>query len=304
MASRCFVRYAMNISRISVKDYGREASCSKYPRLAWKRSTSHEIHTSTIKFAAAAKPKQQKVKRKEVKKLKNPVDDVYLQDLYEPTVYQLEAAVSTLRRYMELDLADNSSPVVLNLSLHLAPKGRGKFQSFWHIEEPVHNFTHTNKVCVFTEDADEIKTCIENGAFLTGGHDAIQKLIFAKEICDAYVSTQEFKKTVLDKNVELVKIMGKLAPSKKKGLTVDVVSEMMRLRDGLLIHNQSPENTKCCVVVGLIEQPVDHIVDNIVQTMNVVRTEQNPKHPPIIKEASVLCCEEALFFDVGNEEDD
>lgn len=247
---------------------------------------------------------KQKIKKKEVKRLKKPVDDVYLQDLYEPATYELNEAVSTLKRYMELDLAEDTSLVYLNLNLHLAPKGRGKHQSFWRIADSIHKFPHINRVCVFTDNADEIKLCNEYGAFLAGGHDIIQRLIFGREICDAFVSTPEYKKSILDKNVDLVKLMGKLAPSKKRGLNADIVGEMTKLRDGVLIHNQHPDNHKSQVIVGLINQSAEHLQDNINQVLEIVRSEQNPKHPPIVKEAVVSCCEESISFNVGNDDDD
>lgn len=265
------------------------------------RCVLRQFQTSSSCQVAVAK---QKSKKKEVKRMKRPVDDVYLEDLYEPVTYELNEAVPTLKRYMELDLADNTSVINLNLNLHLAPKGKGKHQSFWQIADPIHKFTHINKVCVFTDNAEEIKLCNEYGAFLAGGHDIIQRLIFGREICDAFVSTPEFKKTVLDKNVELVKLMGKLAPSKTRGLNADVVSELTKLREGMLIHNQRAENHKSSIVVGQINQSADHIKDNINQVLESVRKEQNPKHPPIVKEAAVSCCEESLSFGVGNDDDD
>ena len=97
--------------------------------------------------------------------------------------------------------------------------------------------------------------------------------------------------------------MGKLAPTKTHGIASDVIAELLRLRDGMIVHNQTSDNWHSRVVVGLIEQPANHLTENILQAIALVRQNQNPKHPPIVKAAEIVCCEEAIPVDVSIDDD-
>nr|XP_039247510.1 39S ribosomal protein L1, mitochondrial-like [Styela clava] len=242
---------------------------------------------------------KRKAPTKEVNKLlKTPVDDVYLADLYEPKFYDILEAITTLKRYTELDFSDPDSIVKLNMQLHPAPMKKGRHQQIFSVVELPNEFEYDNKICVFTENVDIITEALQEGASRAGGDDIIQEISFGNLKFDAFVTTLEFHKSKLFGNKEATKAIGKLMPKRHSGITEDIIGKLQEFKTGTIITNLSKSENESSVVVGRINQSAEELTENFEFVMELIRGNQNPKHPPIIKNAQLNCCEEHLPLNI------
>lgn len=80
----------------------------------------------------------------------------------------------------------------------------------------------------------------------------LSKIMFNIIDCDVYLSTPEFFKQKILGNLELTKKLGKLAPRKSRGVTSEIVKEILENKDRTLLSSTRKEGSECKVVVGQV----------------------------------------------------
>ncbi|ROL55422.1 39S ribosomal protein L1, mitochondrial [Anabarilius grahami] len=154
-----------------------------------------------VRSYAATKPKEkkeEKVQEKVVKEKKKvddkdrhkpygltawaPVDDVYLVRYYPKPVYETPVAIEMLKSFQKLDFSLENQPVYINLRLDMKLEKKKKvdpFVSTMHLPHPFRS--DNNRIVVFTENPDQARIAMENGATVAGGAELIDKLDMPKE---------------------------------------------------------------------------------------------------------------------------
>ncbi|KAG5841128.1 39S ribosomal protein L1, mitochondrial [Anguilla anguilla] len=269
-------------------------------------------HLPTRNFAAAAKPakKEKKDEKTTVEKREriidntnrhkpygytawSPTDDVYITKFYPKPVYDPGTAVDMLKSFQRIDLTSPKQPVYIDLKLDMKLEKKKKVDPFVSTVHLPHPFkTEMNKVLVFTEDPDQAKLAVENGAAFAGGEELIPKILDEEIVADFYLSVPGF----INKLNPLKNKLRKKFPKSKRGLVgVDILKMLQLFKTG---HEYLVERD-CYVVtkIATLDMPKEHILSNLQTVIEDVCTHRPASFGPFIQKAIISSAtSEALEF--------
>ncbi|XP_035180175.1 39S ribosomal protein L1, mitochondrial [Oxyura jamaicensis] len=222
-------------------------------------------------YAAAAKNAKrgsQKAKQEETKKKKGiirrplmskPVDDVYLTWLYKRPSYNVEEAVSMLKKFQELDFTHPKQYVYINVFLDMALQKKKKVDPFASTVLLPYRFTdEVNKVLVFTENEQEAEIARENGAAVVGGVELIKWILEDEIQVDSYVAVP----AIMPKLIPLRgKLRRKYPSTKRNSLGHDIPKMLQLFREGLeyTVEDERVIKTR----IARLDMPTEQIVANL-----------------------------------------
>ncbi|XP_008110343.1 large ribosomal subunit protein uL1m isoform X2 [Anolis carolinensis] len=203
---------------------------------------------------------KQKKKRLSFPLLKEPTDDVYLTWCYERPVYDAEVAVDMLKKFQQLDFTSPNQPVHADITLDLAMDKKKTVEPFVNTVLLPYRFTEEiNKVLVFTDKAEDVKTARENGAAFVGGAELIKPIFDGEIQADYYVSVP----TIASKILPLRATLKKKFPRTKNGSISYDVAEMVGFfklcHEYSLLENDDFIHT----TIATLDMPNEQIVANL-----------------------------------------
>ncbi|KAI3372109.1 hypothetical protein L3Q82_006962 [Scortum barcoo] len=222
-----------------------------------------------------------------------PVDDVYIMRYYPRTIHDVNDAIDMLKKYQKLDFTPPEQPVYIDLMLNMKLEKKKKVDPFVSMVHLPHPFkTEMNKVLVFTEDANQAKVALENGAVLAGGAELIQPILDDEISADFYVSVPD----ILPKLVQLKNKLRKKFPKSKRGSVGKHIPKMLDLfKTGHEIMVESD-----CFVrtqIGTLNMPKEHILKNLQTVLTDVCSHRPANMGPFIERAIIASqTSEALWF--------
>uniref|UniRef100_A0A8C4EPS5 Large ribosomal subunit protein uL1m n=1 Tax=Dicentrarchus labrax TaxID=13489 RepID=A0A8C4EPS5_DICLA len=188
-----------------------------------------------------------------------PVDDVYIRTYYPMTIYDAAEAIDMLKNFQVLDFTPLKQPVYIDLRLNMELEKKRKVDPFVSTVHLPHPFkTEINKVLVFTEDANQAKAALENGAVLAGGAELIQPILDDEISADFYVAVPD----ILPKILPLKNKLRKKFPKSKRGSVSTNISELLEFFKAS--HEYNVENN--CYVktqIAMLDMPTEHIFANL-----------------------------------------
>ncbi|XP_029456277.1 39S ribosomal protein L1, mitochondrial isoform X2 [Rhinatrema bivittatum] len=157
---------------------------------------------------------------------REPVDDVYMVQYYAKPIYEIETAIDRLKQFQQLDFTDPSQLVYTELRLDMTLEKKKKvdpFVSTLHL--PYLFIAETNKVLVFTENADEAEIAENNGAAFVGGAELVEKILDEEIQADFYIAVPQ----ILPKLTPLKDKLRKKFPKTKRGSVGSDIAKMLEL---------------------------------------------------------------------------
>ncbi|XP_030635065.1 large ribosomal subunit protein uL1m [Chanos chanos] len=254
-------------------------------------------------YAAAAKPswkerkekKEEKTKEKVVKEKRviddtgrhkpygltawEPVDDVYLVRFYPRVVYEADVAIDMLKNFQKLDYTPPDQPVFIELRLDMKLEKKKKvdpFVSTVHLPYPFK--TEMNKVLVFTENPDQVKLALENGAAFAGGPELVEKILEDEIAADFYVAVPD----IISKLLPLKNKLRKKFPKSKRGsvgVNIPKMLDLFKTGHEYLVERDTYVSTQ----VGTLDMPKEHILSNIQTIVRDVTSHKPANLGPMIE---------------------
>ncbi|XP_028313475.1 large ribosomal subunit protein uL1m [Gouania willdenowi] len=222
-----------------------------------------------------------------------PVDDVYVSRHYPRTIYGPQEAINILKKFQILDFTPHDQPVYVNLKLDMALEKKKKVDSFVSVLHLPHPFnTDVNKVLVFTEDANQAKVALENGATLAGGVELIQPILDDEISADFYISVPD----ILPKLVLLKNKLRKKFPKSKRGsvgINLPRMLEVFKTGHEYMVENECYVQTQ----IATLNMPSEQIFANLQMFVVDVCSHKPVKMGPFIERAIITSqTSEALWF--------
>ncbi|XP_035513963.1 39S ribosomal protein L1, mitochondrial [Morone saxatilis] len=222
-----------------------------------------------------------------------PVDDVYVRTYYPMTIYDAAEAIDMLKNFQVLDFTPRKQPVYIDLRLNMELEKKRKVDPFVSTVHLPHPFkTEINKVLVFTEDANQAKAALENGAVLAGGAELIQPILDDEISADFYVAVPD----ILPKLVPLKNKLRKKFPKSKRGSVSINIPELLEFFKAS--HEYQVEND--CFVrtqIAMLDMPKEHIFANLKAVLMNVCSHRPANMGPFIERAIIAShTSEALWF--------
>nr|XP_020450784.1 39S ribosomal protein L1, mitochondrial [Monopterus albus] len=222
-----------------------------------------------------------------------PVDDVYIVRHYPQAIYDAADAIDMLKRFQALDFTSHNQPVYIDLKLDMKLEKKKKVDPFVSIIQLPHRFKiETNKVLVFTEDANQAKVAQENGAAFTGGAELIEQILDDKISADFYVTVPE----MLPKLIPLKNKLRKKFPKSKRGsVSINIPSLLERFKTGheYLVENDCYVRTQ----IATLDMPKEHIFANLQAVLTDVCSYKPADAGPFIERAIIAShTSEAVWF--------
>jgi len=200
-----------------------------------------------------------------------PVDDVYIISDYKQPELDLFSSISKVKRFAELDFADENSIINLKLGFkNLSVGGKKKKKKaagsprFLETTQVPNAFDEKTKVAVFTDQEAVEEEAIKNGAFVAGGLLLIRQVLNGVVECDSYICTESYSRIVSD-HKELKMKLGHHLPSRSWGVYGDdeLMEKLGELTSGVQIDNFTGDGKSCLVKIGRINQSDDDIAANV-----------------------------------------
>ncbi|KAA0717276.1 39S ribosomal protein L1, mitochondrial [Triplophysa tibetana] len=258
-------------------------------------------------YAAAAKPAQKEKKEKkeetgqekvvkEKRKIDDrdrhkpygltawaPLDDVYFVRYYPKPVYEMPVAIEMLKNFQKLDFTPENQPVYINLCLDMKLEKKKKVEPFVSTMYLPHPFkTDNNKVVVFTENPDQARIAMENGATVAGGAELVEKILADEITADFYLAEPD----IVQKLLPLKNKLRKKFPKSKRGSVGMNIPKMLALfRTG---HEYIVEDVCVNTQIATLDMPKDIIVENIQAVCKDVASHKPTELGPFIVQA-VIC---------------
>ncbi|KAM9394352.1 large ribosomal subunit protein uL1m [Pholidichthys leucotaenia] len=222
-----------------------------------------------------------------------PVDDVYVVRYYPRVVYGAEEAIHMLKEFQKLDFTPLNQPVYVDLKLDMTLEKKKRVNPFVSIVQLPHRFrTEMNKVLVFTEDADEARVALENGAALAGGAELIQPILDDEISADFYVAVPN----ILPKLVPLKNKLRKKFPKSKRGsvgINISKMLELFKTGHEYLVEKECYIQTQ----IATLDMPSEHIFANLQTILIDVCSRRPADMGPFIERAIVSSqTSEAMWF--------
>ncbi|KAJ8285335.1 hypothetical protein GJAV_G00025660 [Gymnothorax javanicus] len=224
-----------------------------------------------------------------------PVDDVYITKHYPKPVYEPGTAVDMLKSFQEIELTSPTQGIFLNLKLDMKLEKKKKVDPFVSTVHLPHPFKkEINKVLVFTENPDEAKLAMENGAAFVGGEELIQQILEEEIQADFYVSVPEL---VSKLNPLKNKLRKKFPKSKRGSVGVNILKMLELFKTG---HEYKVQRD-CYVLtkIATMDMPKEHIMANLRSIIEDVCSRKPASFGPFVERAIISSeTSEALQFHV------
>ncbi|XP_068166982.1 large ribosomal subunit protein uL1m [Antennarius striatus] len=213
-----------------------------------------------------------------------PVDDVYVLRYYPRAIYDAGEAIDMLKGFQVLDFTAPDQPVYMDLRLDMKlEKKKKKVESFTSSLHLPHPFTtEMNKVLVFTQDADQAKFALENGAAFAGGEDLIQEVFYDNISADYYVAVPD----ILPKLMPLKNKLRKQFPRRSTGSVNDHILQMLDLFKtchSIMVENDCYVRTQ----IAVLNMPKEHILANMKTVLADVCSHRPANLGPFIERAII-----------------
>ncbi|XP_065123287.2 large ribosomal subunit protein uL1m [Paramisgurnus dabryanus] len=276
---------------------------SQYFSVSCSTLTSHR-HLPVRSYAAAARQVQKEKKEettqekvvKEKRKIDDkdrhkpygltawaPLDDVYLVRYYPKPVYDTPVAIEMLKGFQKLDFTPENQPVYINLRLDMKLEKKRKvdpFVSTMHLPHPFKS--DINKVVVFTENPDQARIAMENGATVAGGVELVEKILADEITADFYLAEPD----IIQKLLPLKNKLRKKFPKSKRGSVGVNIPKMLALfKAG---HEYIVEDTYVNTQVATLDMSTDFILENIKAICKDVASHKPAEFGTFIERA-VMC---------------
>uniref|UniRef100_A0A672MKK8 Large ribosomal subunit protein uL1m n=1 Tax=Sinocyclocheilus grahami TaxID=75366 RepID=A0A672MKK8_SINGR len=268
--SRNFLRVLPRCQRLFFTCRAPSVSCSS---LTAHRQQSVRSYAA----AAAAKQKEKKEETVEEKVVKEkqkvddknrhkpygltawaPVDDVYMVRYYPKPVYETSVSIEMLKNFQKLDFSPENQPVYTNLRLDMKLEKKKKVDPFVSIIHLPHPFkSDINTIVVFTENPDQARIAMENGAAVAGGAELVEKILADEITADFYLAEPD----IVQKLLPLKNKLRKKFPKSKRGSVGMNIPKMLALfKSG---HEYMVEDIYVNTQVATLDMPKEYILENI-----------------------------------------
>uniref|UniRef100_A0A3P8W351 Mitochondrial ribosomal protein L1 n=1 Tax=Cynoglossus semilaevis TaxID=244447 RepID=A0A3P8W351_CYNSE len=241
-----------------------------------------------VRTVAAVKTRAKKVSKeeaeKEIKKEK-VINETKRHKPYD--------AIELLKKFQKLDFTSHSQPVYVNLKLDMKLEKKRKVDAFVAtLQLPFPFKTDLNKILVFTEDPNQMKEALENGASMAGGAELIQQIIDDEISADFYLAVP----AVVPKIMALKSKLRKKFPKSNRGTVGDNIISMLDMyKTGFQykVENQCYINTQ----IATLDMPTEHIFTNLQTILIDVCSRKPAEMGPFIERAIIGSqTSEALWF--------
>ncbi|XP_068594693.1 large ribosomal subunit protein uL1m [Brachionichthys hirsutus] len=265
---------------------------------------------ASVRPVKKVKKREQKEEKKEKRVINNkdrdepygktpraPVDDVYILKYYARTIYDAEEAIDMLKGFPVLDFTPPDQPLYIDLRLDMKLEKKKKVEPFISTLLLPHPFrTETNTVVVFTEDANQAKFALENGAVFAGGEELVEKILDDDISADYYVAVPE----VLPKIFPLKNKLRKKFPKNSRG---SVGIHILKMLDLFKTCHVFTVDSECYVrtQIATLNMPKEHILANMKTILADVCSHRPANLGPFVERAIVSSqASEALWFKTDN----
>ncbi|NWW80465.1 RM01 protein, partial [Climacteris rufus] len=211
--------------------------------------------------------------------MSKPVDDVYLTWLYKRPSYELEQAVTMLKKFQELDFTHPKQFVYINVFLDMALQKKKKVDPFSSGVTLPHRFTdEVNKVLVFTENEQEAELAQEHGAAIVGGVELIKWILEDEIQADFYVAVP----AIIPKLIPLRnKLKRKYPSTRRNSLGSDIPKMLQFFRE---CHEYSVEDENIIKTrIARLDMPTEHIIANLKTIIHDICTFKPSNYDPIVR---------------------
>uniref|UniRef100_A0A8C1KEP8 Large ribosomal subunit protein uL1m n=1 Tax=Cyprinus carpio TaxID=7962 RepID=A0A8C1KEP8_CYPCA len=240
--------------------------------------TAHK-QQSVRSYAAAAAAKQKEKKEETVQekvvKEKKKVDDKNRHKPYGLTAWAPVDDVYMVRYYPR-------PPVYTNLRLDMKLEKKKKVDPFVSIIHLPHPFkSDINKIVVFTENPDQARIAMENGAAVAGGAELVEKILADEITADFYLAEPD----IVQKLLPLKNKLRKKFPKSKRGSVGMNIPKMLALfKSG---HEYMVEDIYVNTQVATLDMPKEYILENIRAIVKDVASHKPAEFGPFIERAIV-----------------
>eukprot|EP00066_Takifugu_rubripes_P008488 XP_003974713.1 PREDICTED: 39S ribosomal protein L1, mitochondrial [Takifugu rubripes] len=222
-----------------------------------------------------------------------PVDDVYILRYYPRTIYDVSEAIDMLKTFQRLDFTPQEQPVYIDLQLNMKLQKKKKVDAFISTVQLPHLFkTEMNRVLVFTEDANQAKVAMENGAVLAGGVELIQPILDEEISADFYIAVPE----ILNKLAPLRNKLRKKFPKNSRGsvgIRIPKMLELFKYGHEYFVESDCYIRTQ----IATLDMPKEHIFANLRTILLDVCSHRPADMGPFIERAIIAShTSEALWF--------
>uniref|UniRef100_A0A672MQ51 Large ribosomal subunit protein uL1m n=1 Tax=Sinocyclocheilus grahami TaxID=75366 RepID=A0A672MQ51_SINGR len=243
------------------------------PSVSCSSLTAHR-QQSVRSYAAAKEKKEETVEEKVVKEKQKvddknrhkpygltawaPVDDVYMVRYYPKPVYETSVSIEMLKNFQKLDFSPENQPVYTNLRLDMKLEKKKKVDPFVSIIHLPHPFkSDINTIVVFTENPDQARIAMENGAAVAGGAELVEKILADEITADFYLAEPD----IVQKLLPLKNKLRKKFPKSKRGSVGMNIPKMLALfKSG---HEYMVEDIYVNTQVATLDMPKEYILENI-----------------------------------------
>ncbi|XP_068948837.1 large ribosomal subunit protein uL1m isoform X1 [Petaurus breviceps papuanus] len=191
-----------------------------------------------------------------------PEDDVYLKRLFPRRIYEVDKAITLLKKFQILDYTYPKQGVYLDLTLDMTlEKKKKKVEPFVSVLNFPYPFTSkTNTILVFTENESEIKIAEENGAAFAGGSALIQKILDDEIQADFYVSVPEMMPALQPLRRKLKKKFPRLS---QNSINRDILKMLEFFKSGHEIVVDEERGNFLETQIAKLDMPTDEITANL-----------------------------------------
>ncbi|KAG1958974.1 39S ribosomal protein L1, mitochondrial [Pimephales promelas] len=212
-----------------------------------------------------------------------PVDDVYMVRYYPKPVFETPVAIEMLKNFQKLDFSPENQPVYINLRLDMKLEKKKKVDPFVSIIHLPHPFkSDNNRIVVFTENPDQARIAMDNGATVAGGAELIEKILVDEITADFYLAEPD----ILQKLLPLKNKLRKKFPKSKRGSVGINIPRMIALfKTG---HEYMVEDIYVNTQVATLDMPKECILENIHAIVKDVASHKPTEFGPFIDRA-IIC---------------
>ncbi|XP_018431675.1 PREDICTED: 39S ribosomal protein L1, mitochondrial [Nanorana parkeri] len=223
-----------------------------------------------------------------------PVDDVYVARYYPKPIIEPEIAVEMLKTFQRLEFTNPDQDVHLQLQLDMKLEKKNKLNPFvGYVHFPFPFVKERNKICVFTENAEEIELAKNSGAAVVGGTELIPEILNDVVQADFYIATPEIasKLTILKNKLR------KKFPKNKRGSVGNDIANMIKQFEAsyeYIVERECIVRTK----IATLDMPLEQIIANMDALLKNVCEYKPLNLGPFVENAILTSAtSEALYID-------
>ncbi|XP_043088754.1 LOW QUALITY PROTEIN: 39S ribosomal protein L1, mitochondrial-like [Puntigrus tetrazona] len=226
-----------------------------------------------------------------------PVDDVYMVRYYPKPVHEASVAIEMMKNFQKLDFSSENQPVYVNfMRLDMKLEKKEKVDPFVSTINLPHPFKlDINKIVVFTENPDQARIAMENGAAVAGGAELVEKILADEIIADFYLA----EPGIVQKLHPLKNKLRKKFPKSKRGsVGVNIPKMLEMFKSG---HEYLVEDIYVNTQVATLDMPKEHILENIHAIVKDVASHKPAEFGPFIERA-IVCSRSSEALHIKFEE--